>query len=82
MALTAPVVVDARGLRCPLPVLRAQKRLSALPPGAVLRLLASDPMAEIDVPHFCAEAGHEHLGLSQGPDGAQVHLIRRGPDKG
>lgn len=53
--------LDARDLRCPLPVLRARKRLAALPAGTVLRLLATDPMARIDIPHFCAEAGHALL---------------------
>ena len=69
--------VDARGLICPLPVLRARKVLMGMRPGEVLRILATDPMAAIDLPHFCAEAGHEHLGQSV-EDGAQVHLIRRG----
>ncbi|HVG48478.1 MAG TPA: sulfurtransferase TusA family protein [Rubellimicrobium sp.] len=69
--------VDARGLICPLPVLRARKVLMGMRPGEVLRVLATDPMAAIDLPHFCAEAGHEHLGQSV-DDGAQAHLIRRG----
>ena len=50
--------LDATGLLCPLPVLRARRRLERMPPGAVLRLLADDPAALVDVPHFCAEAGH------------------------
>jgi tRNA 2-thiouridine synthesizing protein A len=69
--------VDARGLICPLPVLRARKVLMGMRPGEVLRVLADDPMAAIDLPHFCAEAGHEHLGQTV-EDGAQVHLIRCG----
>ncbi len=69
--------VDARGLICPLPVLRARKVLLGMKPGEVLRVLATDPMAAIDLPHFCAEAGHEHLGQTV-ENGAQVHLIRRG----
>ncbi len=69
--------VDARGLICPLPVLRARKVLLGMKPGEVLRVLATDPMAAIDLPHFCSEAGHEHLGRTD-EDGAQVHLIRRG----
>ena len=77
---TYPVAeeVDARGLICPLPVLRARKRLAGLPAGAVLRLLTTDPAAAVDVPHFCAEAGHGLL--AQGREGAaDVWLIRRGP---
>jgi len=69
--------VDARGLICPLPVLKARKVLEMMQPGQVLRVLATDAMAAIDLPHFCAEAGHEHLGQTM-EDGAQVHFIRRG----
>ncbi len=69
--------VDARGLICPLPVLRARKRLLAMRAGEVLRLLADDPVAVIDVPHFCAQAGHEVL-FQGHEDSAQVWLIRRG----
>ena len=69
--------VDAQGLICPLPVLRARKVLMSMKPGEVLRVLATDPMAAIDLPHFCAEVGHEHLGQTT-EDGAQVHVIRRG----
>lgn len=73
--------VDARDLLCPLPVLRARKALEGMRPGEVLRVLATDAMAAIDLPHFCTEAGHEHLGqTSEG--GAQIHLIRRGPRNG
>lgn len=50
--------LDAIGLLCPLPVLKARKRLHALAPGEVLTLMTDDPAAVIDVPHFCAEAGH------------------------
>lgn len=68
--------LDATGLLCPLPVLKARKRLSGMAPGAVLRLIATDPAAVVDVPHFCAEAGHELIGT--GEDGpAQTYLIRR-----
>lgn len=75
--MTQEIEIDAIGLLCPLPVLRARKALATLPEGAVLRLLASDPAAIVDVPHFCAEAGHEMLDC-QDADGAQVYLIRKG----
>ena len=69
--------VDAVGLICPLPVLRARKRLLAMAPGAVLRVLTTDPVAEIDIPHFCTEAGHTLL--DRQPEGAATAwLIRRG----
>lgn len=69
--------IDAAGLLCPLPVLRARKRLLAMAPGRVLRLIATDPAAVVDVPHFCAEAGHEFLG-AEAEGAAQAYLIRRG----
>ncbi|MEL6640257.1 MAG: sulfurtransferase TusA family protein [Pseudomonadota bacterium] len=53
--------LDARGLLCPLPVLKARKRLGALEAGQVLRMTADDPAAIVDVPHFCEEAGHTLL---------------------
>ncbi len=53
--------VDARGLLCPLPVLRARKVLISMKEGDVLRVFADDPMALIDMPHFCNQAGHAHL---------------------
>ncbi|MDP3658702.1 sulfurtransferase TusA family protein [Phenylobacterium sp.] len=51
------ILVDARGHRCPVPTLRLRRALEAAPSGARLRLLADDPLARIDVPHFAAGVG-------------------------
>ena len=51
-------VLDLRGLNCPEPVLRAKKALRALPVGGVLVLECTDPLTEIDVPHFVNQTGH------------------------
>lgn len=59
--------LDARGLRCPLPVLKTRKRLSSMPPGARLSVRADDPAALIDIPHFCAEQGHRLVGQEEVP---------------
>ena len=69
--------LDASGLLCPLPVLKARKRLQALTSGQVLRMRATDPAAVIDVPHFCTEAGHTLVG-TQDDGAAQVYFIRKG----
>ena len=69
--------IDARGLLCPLPVLRARKRLMAMAPGQVLRVLATDRASVIDMPHFCAEAGHQYLGCDEW-DGVLAHVLKRG----
>ena len=53
-----PDLVDARGLKCPLPVLKMEKRLEALKAGATLVVLATDPIAKIDIPLYCRQHGH------------------------
>ena len=58
MSSNPPVQVDARGYRCPVPVLRLQRALRDISGGDVVILLASDPMARVDVPFFCEQAGH------------------------
>ena len=63
------VTVDARGHRCPTPTLRLRRALEAAQPGALVRLLADDPMARIDVPHFVQAAGHGLAATDEGPDG-------------
>lgn len=70
--------LDARGLRCPLPVLKARKRMQALAPGAVIRIIADDPAAVIDFPHFCAEQGHALVDQGEDADGALTFVIRKG----
>ena len=62
------IIVDARGHRCPVPTLRLRRALEDAPPGARVRLLADDPLARIDVPHFA--------------DGAGFEILERGDDAG
>ncbi len=66
--------VDAIGLLCPLPVLKAAKRMRAMEPGQVLCLLADDPAAAIDVPHYCSESGNIFLGAEEGPEGKRYFM--------
>lgn len=69
-------VLDLRGLRCPLPVLRASKALRTLPPGATLVLECTDPLSTIDIPHFVNETEHELLGQEQ-RDKLYIFRIRK-----
>jgi|GEM_PF-268324 tRNA 2-thiouridine synthesizing protein A len=71
------VLLDVIGQQCPLPVLRARKRLLRLEPGRLVRVFASDPVARIDMPHFCAEAGHELVEVRDRGTWIEF-LIRRG----
>ncbi|MDQ7071189.1 MAG: sulfurtransferase TusA family protein, partial [Rhodobacterales bacterium] len=68
--------LDATGLLCPLPVLKARKRLLSMENGGVLRMLADDPAAIIDVPHYCAESGHALIETAQ-EDQTQVYYIQK-----
>ena len=68
--------LDLSGLLCPLPVLRARKRLQAMPSGSVLKVIATDPMSAIDMPHFCNEQGHALLEQRRDGD-ALIFRIRR-----
>lgn len=71
-------LVDVRGLKCPLPVLKTAKRIAPLPPGARFVVLATDPLATIDVPHFCAEQGHRLLARSQEGDELRFEIEKAG----
>jgi tRNA 2-thiouridine synthesizing protein A len=51
--------LDLRGLKCPLPALMAKRALLRSPPGALILVLADDPLAAIDIPHMCRQEGFE-----------------------
>jgi tRNA 2-thiouridine synthesizing protein A len=67
--------LDAQNLLCPLPVLKARKRLQSLKSGDTLKLIATDPASVIDVPHFCSEQGHTLLSHETN-DGRHIFRIR------
>ncbi|MEJ2060303.1 MAG: sulfurtransferase TusA family protein [Gammaproteobacteria bacterium] len=58
--------LDARGLNCPLPILRTKKAIADLNAGEVLKVVATDPGAVKDFEAFCKQTGHELLDHSQG----------------
>ena len=73
-------LLDARGLRCPLPVLRTRERFKVLPPGSRLDVLADDPLARLDMEAFCARDGHAYLGAREEPGGGwRMALKKAGP---
>lgn len=76
IGMTPDDTIDARGLLCPLPVLKLRKRLKSLSVGEVIAMQADDPAAIVDVPHFCAESGHELVSTAD-TDGAQTYIIRK-----
>jgi tRNA 2-thiouridine synthesizing protein A len=73
---TSDQTVDARGLACPLPVLKARKALHGLARGQRLMVLATDPMAAVDIPHLCREEGHRLIACET-VEGVHRFLIER-----
>jgi tRNA 2-thiouridine synthesizing protein A len=69
-------MLDTRGLKCPLPVLRARKAMQSVAPGAVLRVLATDPGTVRDFEAFCAATGHELVAHAEA-DGEYTFRIRK-----
>jgi len=72
-----PIVVDARGHRCPVPSLKLMKAMRDAAPGARFVLLATDPMARIDVPFLMSQKGGKVLAIEEA-DGALRLTIETG----
>ena len=80
-ALPAPdLVVDARGHRCPTPTLRLRRALEAALDDARIMLLADDPLARIDVPHFLAQHGYAPATIAEA-DGVLRITVRKQRDR-
>ena len=71
------IEVDARGHRCPVPTLRLRRALEGCSPGEAVALLADDPLAKVDVPHFAKANGLEVVEAS--PQGTGMRFVVRRP---
>ncbi len=76
MDFDAALLLDLKGLKCPLPVLRVRKALAKRETGSVIMVETTDPLAVIDIPHFCHEDGHQ-LVKSEGIEGGHRFFIRK-----
>jgi tRNA 2-thiouridine synthesizing protein A len=74
----AAPTLEARGLRCPVPVARARERLATLRAGDRLDVLGDDPFLRLDMQAFCAREGHGYLGESPEPGGGWRLSLRKG----
>ncbi len=77
MSVSGEILVDARGHRCPTPTLRLQRALRQAAPGQRVRLLADDPLARIDVPHFLQ--GHGARLIESSAEGALLSFLIEAP---
>lgn len=75
--LTTDNEVDAKGLACPLPILRAKKALSTIQSGQLLRVLSTDPGSVRDFQAFSRQTGNELVSQTKGDDGVWSHVLRR-----
>ncbi len=75
--MSEPTLLDAKGLTCPLPVLRARKMLKTLPAGGLLEVLATDPASQRDFPAFCTQTGYQLVEASVVEGGVFRYLIRK-----
>ena len=69
-------LLDVKGLKCPMPLLKAKKALNALEPGALLRVIATDPGSERDFETFSAQSGHALLEFERQQD-EFIYLLRK-----
>ena len=74
--MTDRIEYDATGLLCPLPVLRANRKMRELPVGGELTVRATDPAAESDFPSYCKQTGHELVSTSREGE-VLVFVIRK-----
>jgi tRNA 2-thiouridine synthesizing protein A len=75
--MSDPVKLDATGLTCPLPVLRARKAMRDVPAGGLLEVRATDPAALKDFPAFCEATGHTLVETTDEGAGVYVFVIRK-----
>ncbi len=70
--------LDARGLLCPLPVIRTQSKIADLESGDILEVICTDPGAREDIPTWCRIHGHEVIAIDEDGDGSIRIRIRVG----
>lgn len=74
-------VLDARGLMCPMPVVKAGRELMSMEVGQVLKVIVNDRGARTDFPAWVEDTGHELVEATEGPDGSLTFLVRKPEDE-
>lgn len=70
-------ILDATGLLCHLPVLKLRKHLKSVDIGTFITVLADDPAAAIDIPHFCTETGQELVSKTNSENGVKEYTVKK-----
>lgn len=74
--------IDARGLRCPMPLLKAKQALNRICPGELVQVFATDAGAARDFPAFATLSGHELLRHASSEDGIIEFVIKKRKESG
>ena len=69
-------LVDASGLKCPLPVLKARKALQSLTDGDKLRVISTDPASPLDFKHFCKSKGHSLISVEEKEESFEFVIVK------
>ena len=69
-------LVDASGLKCPLPVLKARKALQSLTDGDKLRVISTDPASPLDFKHFCNSKGHSLISVEEKEESFEFMIVK------
>jgi len=75
--IKANQTLDARGLGCPMPLLKAKKAFEPLNSGEVLEILGTDPGSKNDFPSWCERTGNEYLGFVEESDHLKFYLKKK-----
>jgi tRNA 2-thiouridine synthesizing protein A len=70
-------VLDAKGLSCPMPLLRTKKEIGKIDAGQILQIDGTDPGSRNDIPGWCTRAGHEYLGEKE-ETGYMSFFVKKG----
>lgn len=73
----ADLVLDCRGMRCPLPVIELGRRIGEVGVDAVVTVVADDPAAAVDIPAWCRLRAHDYLGTGDPVDGVAAYRVLR-----
>ena len=71
-------VLDARGLTCPMPLLKTKRELKGVPAGEILEIWGTDPGSKNDIPHFGGKGGNRFLGFLDDDEGYTRYFIKKG----
>ena len=59
------IILDTSGTECPIPVLKARRLASELKNGMIVKVIATDPLAEADFEHYCSQSNYQYLGCNK-----------------